>query len=419
MVGKSEGLRSKLRENEGKVASVELPRRHFLLAAGSVGMATALPVAMDGSAAHAQAPTTGKPLPGYASFKNPDAVIVHSSSTIELKREHFGAGGITPEEVLYVRNNINPPKPDIVANRDAWEVEIEGVGKPGKMKVGDLKRLGLAQVAMVLQCSGNGRGYFTSKPSGTPWQVGAVGNVLWSGVPLRAVVNAMGGIASGRRFITGTGGEELPENVDPKTVVVERSVPIAELDDALLAFEVNGRPITLAHGGPVRLVIPGYYGINNVKYLKKLAFTENETTASIQQSRYRIAPLGQKEVPTQQSCWEMNVKSFITNPLRATPQGPVLIYGVAFAGKSAIKGVEVSTDGGKTWRAAQFVGPDMGRFSWRTFVFSANLGAGTYTIASRATDAAGNTQPESLAEENVGGYGHNGWRAHAVGVTVA
>jgi sulfite oxidase len=287
------------------------------------------------------------------------------------------------------------------------------------MKVGDLKRLGLTQVAMVLQCSGNGRGYFTSKPSGTPWQVGAVGNVLWSGVPLRAVADAMGGVASGRRFITGTGGEELPENVDPKTVVVERSVPIAELDTALLAFEVNGRPISLAHGGPVRLVIPGYYGINSVKYLKKLAFTENETAASIQQSRYRIAPVGQKEAPTQQSCWEMNVKSFVTNPLRTAPQGPVLIYGVAYSGKSPVNGVEVSTDGGKTWHAAQFVGPDMGRFAWRTFVYSANLGPGTYTIASRATDSAGNTQPENLAEENVGGYGHNGWRAHAVGVTVA
>jgi sulfite oxidase len=419
MVGKCERLPGALRESEGRMAGAELPRRHFLLAAGSVGMATALHVAADGAPAHAQAQSTAKPLPGYASFKNAEALIVHSSSTIELRREHFGAGGITPEEVLYVRNNVAPPKPDILADRDAWEVEIDGVAKPGKMKMGELKRLGLAQVAMVLQCSGNGRGYFASKPSGTPWQVGAVGNVLWSGVPLRAVVNAMGGLASGRRFITGTGGEPIPQGLDPRTVVVERSVPIAELDDALLAFEVNGRPVSLAHGGPVRLVIPGYYGINNVKYVKKVAFTENETAASIQASRYRVAPLGQKEAPTQQSCWEMNVKSFITHPLRTSPQGAVLIYGVAFAGKSGVKGVEVSTDGGKTWSAAQFVGPDMGKFAWRTFVHSANLGAGTHTIASRATDVAGNVQPENLAEENVGGYGHNGWRAHAVDVTVA
>lgn len=401
--------------NDGVLREADIPRRHFLIAAGSVGLATALP----GTVPHAHAQTpTAKPLPAYVSWKNPDAMIVHSSNTLETKREYFGSSGITPEDQLYIRNNVAPPKEEIVANRDAWEVEIDGVARPGKMKVGELKRLGLTQIAAVLQCSGNGRGFHTHKASGTPWLVGAAGNVFWSGVPLRAVAEARGGVAAGRRFITGTGAEEIPAGINPKTVMVERSVPIAELDDALLAFEINGKPISLAHGGPVRLVIPGYYGINNVKYVKKLDFTENETDANIQRTGYRVRPVGQKGAPTQPSMWEMAVKSWVTHPLKESAQGPVLIYGVAFAGKKAIKGVEVSTDGGKTWSAAQLIGPDLGRFAWRTFVHAADLKPGTYTIASRATDASGATQPE-MFEENERGYGHNGWRAHAVAVTVA
>ena len=103
---------------------------------------------------------------------------------------------------------------------------------------------------MVLQCSGNGRAFFPSKPSGTPWTVGAAGCVVWSGVPVRDVVKALGGVADGMVYMTGTGGEVLPAGLDPKTVIVERSVPLAALEDALLAWEMNGEPVSLAHGGP-------------------------------------------------------------------------------------------------------------------------------------------------------------------------
>ena len=395
--------------------SAQIPRRHFLIAAGSAGVATALPMGIQGSAARAQ---EAKPLPGYVSWKNPDAMIVHSNNTLETKRDFFGTSGITPEDELYIRNNLPAPNESIIADRDAWEVEFEGVKKPGKVKLGDLKRIGVDSVAMVLQCSGNGRGFHKHKASGSPWTVGAAGNVLWSGVPLRAVAEAMGGVADGRKFITGTGGEELPKGVDPKTVIVERSVPIAALEDALLAWEINGKPISLAHGGPLRLVLPGYYGINNIKYLKKLAFTEQETDVNIQATGYRVRPPGQKGAPSQPSMWEMTVKSWVTHPLKESAQGPVLIYGVAFGGGNAVKGVEVSTDGGKSWKAARFIGPDMGKYAWRNFVLAADLKPGTYVIASRATDSAGNTQPEEF-EENERGYGHNGWRSHAVSVTVA
>jgi len=111
-------------------------------------------------------------------------------------------------------------------------------------------------VATVLQCSGNGRGFFPHKPSGTPWTVGAAGCVVWSGVPVRTVVEALGGVNGGMLYMTGTGGEVLPAGIDPKSVVVERSLPIKALGDALLAWEMNGAPISLAHGGPLRLIVP-------------------------------------------------------------------------------------------------------------------------------------------------------------------
>jgi len=377
-------------------------------------MATALSDQLRISSASAQ---EAKPLPQYAAWKNPDAMIVHSSETLETKREFFGTSGITPEDMLYVRNNVPAPDESIVANRDAWEIEIEGVRNPGKKTLADLKKLGLESVAMVLQCSGNRRRVHKQQASGTPWTVGAAGNVIRSGVPVREVVKAMGGLADGRNFITGTGGEQLPANIDPKTIMVERSVPIAALEDALLAWEINGKPISLAHGGPLRLVLPGYYGVNNVKYIKKLAFTEKESDATIQRTGYRVRPPGQKGAPDQPSMWEMSVKSWITHPLKETDQGPVLIYGVAFGGNKSVKSVAVTTDGGQTWQEARFVGPDLGKYAWRTFVLAADLKPGTHIIASRATDVAGNTQPEEF-EENERGYGHNGWRAHAVAVTV-
>lgn len=394
---------------------IRVHRRQFLVGAAGAAGATAVAGAT-GFALPAMAQEGGL-LPDYAGWKDAAALIIHSERTLETVRDGIGTSGITPSDALYVRNNLAPPGDEVLADRDAWEVAFGGVANPRGMTIGEMKTLGLASVATVLQCSGNGRAFFAHETSGTQWSTGAAGCIAWAGVPLRAVAEALGGVASGARFITGTGGETLPDDIDPLTVIVERSVPLDALDDAILAWEMNGEPLSIAHGGPLRLIVPGYYGVNNVKYVKHLAFTEVETEARIMTSSYRVRPVGEGGAPDQPSMWQMHVKSWVTHPIRDTASGRIQIYGVAFGGTNPVERVEVSTDGGSNWQEATLTGPDLGRFGWRVFVLSADLAPGTYIIASRATDSEGNVQEETT-EPNHRGYDYSGWDRLAAEVTV-
>lgn len=279
--------------------STTLPRRHLLAASAAALSAAGLASWTGAAQAQATAAAAPKPLPGYAGWKAGNALIVHSSSTLETRRGAFGTSVVTPSSQLYVRNNLPAPDAAILDDRNAWVVRVEGVKNPREITLAELKTLGLETVATVLQCSGNGRGFFPTKPSGTPWTVGAAGCVVWSGVPVRNVVAALGGVASGMAYVTGTGGEKLPEGVDPLTVLVERSVPLKAMEDAILAWEMNGEPLSLAHGGPLRLIVPGYQGVNNIKYIKRLAFTEAQSQARIMQHGYRMTPPGAKASPDQ------------------------------------------------------------------------------------------------------------------------
>lgn len=399
------------------VQALNTRRRQVLL-----GSAAATAAALGGTspAVLAQA-AKPKPLPKYVEWKYIDSIIVHSSNTIETKRAAFGTSVVVPNDILFVRNNLPPPAESISYDPDVWELAVQGVAKPGKIKLGDMKRLGVETVASVLQCSGNGRAFFAHKASGTQWKVGAAGCAFWSGLPVATLVKEFGGVSGGMVYMTGTGGETLPPGVDPKTVMVERSVPLKALESAILAWELNGEPLPVAHGGPLRLVIPGYYGVNNVKYLGQLAFTDKQSSASIQSSGYRLRDIGKKGAPSQDSMWEMNVKSWINHPAGENEKvsaGMLQINGVAFAGVNRVTRVEVSIDGGKSWKDAKFIGPDLGQYAWRQFVLPVRLDSGSYTLMSRATDEKGNTQPPDRVE-NERGYGHNGWKDHGVKLNVA
>lgn len=362
-------------------------------------------------------PAEPQGLPG----KDPSAFVVHGATppTMETRRELLGTSVITATTRLFVRQNVPLPPEEIVADRDAWSLEVRGVREPGEISLAELKRLGLETVATVLQCSGNGRRFFEHGPSGSPWAVGAAGCVVFSGVPVRKVIERFGGVAEGMRFLTSTGGEPIPEGVERDDVVVERSIPIEKgLEDALLAWEMNGEPLPLVHGGPLRLVVPGYFGVNQIKFVKRMAATAEPTRAKIHATGYRMREIGQSGAPDQPSMWEMPAKSFVTFPTARTPQptGRLVGYGVAFGGIEPVAKVEWSTDGA-TWRDAEVVGPDLGRYAWRVFSFELDAPVGPLTLFSRVTTTSGQIQPEHRLE-NERGYGNASWRDHGVVVQI-
>jgi DMSO/TMAO reductase YedYZ molybdopterin-dependent catalytic subunit len=405
--------------------SIKITRRNLLGATAGLMAAAGLnpTVVRAQTAAPAAAPaaSTAKPLPSYVSWKHADSMIIHTPTTIETKRSAIGSSIITPSDRLFIRNNLPAPTAADIGDINAWKISVEGVGKPQAFSIGDLKQMGYETMATVLQCSGNGRGLFPGKPSGTRWQTGAAGCVMWAGIPVRDVIKALGGVSAGMVYMTGTGGEKLPEGIDPNAVVVERSVPLSAMQDAMLAWEMNGEPMPLAHGGPLRLIVPGYSGVNNIKYIKRLAFTKEQTQAAIQKTGYRMSPVGQKGDPSQPAVWTMDAKSWVTTP--SPDNGPVKaglvqITGVAMGGLEDVAKVDVSLDGGKTWQVARLVGPDLGKYAWRQFVLATNLKAGQYDVSCRVTTKAG-VEQVATSTENAAGYLNSGWIAHTVKINVA
>lgn len=379
----------------------------------------------DAQPAPSQAPVTAldETEPSLPDGLNPDNFILYSTSplTLESKRDKLGMGGITATSLLFVRNNLPLPSESIVDNSEAWRVELTGLKSEASLGIAELKSLGVESLIAVLQCSGNGRGFFAHEPSGSPWKTGAAGCVMWTGVPLRAVVEKLGGVLEGKRYLTATGGEVLPEAADPEKSKVERSILVEKaLRDCLLVWEINGQPLPISHGGPLRLIVPGYYGCNQIKYVKRLAFTAEQSPVKMQQSSYRIRPIGESGNASQPSMWRMNVKSWLNGPGsggRPIAEGVSTFYGVAFSGERRVAGVEYSIDDGQTWNDAVFFGPDLGIHAWRSFRFSIPLAPGQYTIATRATDEQGETQP-AVRLENHRGYANNSWRDLALSVEV-
>jgi len=353
--------------------------------------------------------------------KSEGAFIIHSDLpwALETRRGHFGFGPITSASHLFVRNNLPAPPASLTDRGDDWFFDVSGCAREGSLTLADLKRMKSRSVATVLQCSGNGRDFFPHDPSGSQWAVGAAGCVLWTGVSVADIFEQFGGAQQDLSYLTATGGEELPEGVNQHAVVVERSVPIEKgLKDCLLVWEMNGAPLPVIHGGPVRLIVPGYFGVNNVKWVRRLAATTDESGAKIQQSGYRMRPEGLAGGPEHPSMWRMPVKSWLNGP--GADGAPVLaglntLYGVAFSGERGVEAVEVSADDGSTWQQAELVGPDLGPNAWRTFQFVANVPVGEHRFVTRATDTQGDQQPK-LALHNHRGYGHNGWQDHALHV---
>jgi len=399
------------------IKKIDTSKRNFLTGsvtlAGVAAATSVLPISI-AKANHEDSDPKG--LPDFIKWKNRDALIVHSKKGIESHRSAIGESLITPNRNIYIRNNMPTMSDTQIGDRNNWKVSIKGVKNPKTFSLAQLKKLGHTTMATILQCSGNGRGFFAHEVKGSQWKTGAAACVVWTGVPMKVVVDACGGVDSDAVFMTSAGVDHEPTGLDPKKAKVERSVPKKVYKDAMLAWEMNGVPLPNSHGGPLRMVTPGYFGINNVKHLGLVAFTKTESTVKYMKSSYRISPIGKKgsQYP---SCWEMPVKSWVTRPTDETgtvKAGNVQIVGVAMGGTKKVRSVKVSIDGGQSWKKAKFVGPDLGKYAWRQFVFEANLAPGSYNLASKASGG-GKTQPE-LRYENRRGYAHNGWKDHSVNI---
>lgn len=309
--------------------------------------------------------------------------------------------GATPIPRFFTRNNF-PVPPEIVPA--AWRIEIDGlVARKLVLSYAELAALPRRRLTSVLECTGNGRGRFTDaggQAEGLPWGEGAIGNAEWEGVPV-AEVFALAG-------------------VDPRALQAEchgaglvRGVEVAKLAvDGLFALHMNGEPLPHPHGGPVRLVVPGWGGISWVKWITAMTLIEGESPSPFNQDSYVLWDRGGQ---ARGKATEMPVKSLLTSPRPGArlPAGPTELRGLAWAPGIALAKVEISLDGGTTWQQTEWEGEDQGPYAWRGFRFSAELAAGHRVLASRATDVRGNTQP-AAAEWNRKGYLMNAWHRVAV-----
>jgi DMSO/TMAO reductase YedYZ molybdopterin-dependent catalytic subunit len=360
------------------------------------------------------------------------SLVVHNAKTLEIEtplaelRDH----AITPKSLLFVRNNQELPgtrtvDPPLTAD---WPIEIAGlVENPRTVSLEDLAKRDQVEVEMVLQCSGNGRALFgrAAKVKGAPWQHGALANVRFRGVPLAIILGELDlGVAPGAAFVTAEGRDAPPEAA---AADFEHSIPLADaLARSILALELNGEPLPAIHGGPVRLVTPGYYGTMHVKWLSRLRLEPRETFNHHQRRRYRtpnvpIEPGAEfiYDFDNSEANWRMRIKSVIFAPLDGDKRkaGEIEVHGVAFNdGAAAIETVELSHDDGRTWRRAELKAPSS-PYAWHPWNTQLRVAKGRQRIMARAIDALGRTQPFNGAIDwNPAGYGWHG--VHTVEIDV-
>jgi DMSO/TMAO reductase YedYZ molybdopterin-dependent catalytic subunit len=332
---------------------------------------------------------------------------------IEMPLDGF-VDWITPIDRFFVRCHTYTPK----VNLGEWSLKIDGkVDRPVTMTMDDLKKLPRVELVAVAECAGNGRGFYEPPVAGTQWQFGAVGNARWAGVRLRDVLRKAGIQASAKDVLFD--GADVPLGKMPD---FQRSIPAAKaLDpDTLLAFEMNGQTLPVQHGFPLRVISPGWASDSWVKWLQHIEVLDHEADGFWMKTAYRhptgpVAPGTAVSAADMVPVTDLNVKSVIANPGGWAKPGTVRVQGTAWSNGSPVARVDVSTDGGKTWKAAS-LGGRATRYGWRLWQLDWKAGEGEYKLISRATNAAGQTQPLSQAW-NPSGYLWN--VAQPVSVTIS
>lgn len=303
---------------------------------------------------------------------------------------------VIPQEHFYVRNHFAVPTIDL----DSWRLRIEGhIDKPVALSFDEVLKLPAVTKMLTMECAGNGRVYLVPKAKGVAWQLGAVGSAAWTGVPLNALLGTAG-VKAGAVEVILAGADRGTVNEDPKSpgpIAFARSLPLekAKKAEVLLAYQINGEPLTPAHGYPLRAVVGGWYGMASVKWLTKIIVTDRPFAGFWQTMDYTIFER-RHGLPVMSPITAMLVKSSIARPLAGEVVGAGSAYrirGAAWSGESPVLKIEVSTDAGKTWAEAKWdQGPDA--FAWRLWHFDWPPAAkGKHALMARATDAAGRTQP--------------------------
>lgn len=310
-------------------------------------------------------------------------------------------GVVMPNARFYVRNHFGVPHLDA----DTWRLDVAGlVERPTALSLRDLTQMRSETRVVTLECAGNGRVAFDPPAPGEPWRLGAVSTAEWTGVPLAEVLDRVGVLPAARELIfRGADRGAIENRADDAPFERSLSVPAARGGEALLAYAMNGEPLPVQHGYPVRLVVPGWYGVASVKWLVGMELVDREFDGYYQRDKYWFEWEGSPREPVTLQ----RVRALITEPGDGAevPRGQTAIRGVAWSGAAPIGRVEVSL-GNDAWQEARLIG-EPHRHSWRWWELIVGLTQpGTMSIRARATDLTGRTQPD-VAEWNRNGYGNN------------
>lgn len=299
---------------------------------------------------------------------------------------------VTQTPLFFVRNHFDIPQLDA----DTWRLVIGGfVETPLEITFADLEEMPQRTLFVTLECAGNGRSFLSPAAHGVQWGAGAIGHAEWTGVPLKHLLKRAGLTAAAREAVF-VGADQGTEADHPQIMSFARSLPVetALRCDAILATRMNGAPLEPNHGYPVRLVVPGWYGVASVKWLTRIDVIDHEFKGYFQTKKYtyrRRTPAGEAV----EIVGPMAVKSEIIRPAEGATLslGGQRLFGVAWAGEELVAGVDVSTDGGQTWNEAELLGP-AAPYSWTLWEYVWEAATpDEYALMSRATSASGRVQP--------------------------
>lgn len=304
---------------------------------------------------------------------------------------------ITPNEKFYVRNHFEQPNLEI----GSWRLKVEGaVERELQLSLDDLRKMPTRTVTATLECCGNGRALLLPKVKGVPWQLGAVGNAEWTGVPLAAVLERAGLRDSAVEVILeGADNGEIAADAKPADPVhFARSLPVtkARSPEVLLAFQMNGTDLPSAHGFPLRAVVPGWYGVASIKWLHRVIVTDRPFSGYFQTFDYSYFS-NAKGLPKVVPITELQVKAQIARPTAGEIIKGDTVYhiqGAAWTGESEVAKVEVSTDAGRSSVEVK-LGNEKARYAWRLWSYEWHTPSkpGDVRIMVRATDSKGRVQP--------------------------